>query len=296
MRIYSCSLATLAASAILLATTVGPAHAEDLDSKITEVVEIIETVAPDVGDIMIPTPLNGDFTVATEDAGVLIPQDPQTPIRITSTDPLIADIEVALPDLEASQDALQAYDGTIIYPTDNDASLAVQPFTDGSVRFLSVLENKHAPSSYDYVIEGATLELLQDGSVLVFRNGEPAGFVEAPWARDAEGRPVPTHYSITDNTITQVIEHTSGNFSYPIAADPWWNPFSWDWKKIGKVTVKGLKNCGLGALGVSTGTVGANVAINVGRSAAGKYLISIYGGPYGLIGVAAAGCVSNLIK
>ena len=43
----------------------------------------------------------------------------------------------------------------------------------------------------------------------------------APWAKDANGVAVPTHFEIQDGSVTQIINHTSGEYTYPITADPW---------------------------------------------------------------------------
>jgi hypothetical protein len=43
---------------------------------------------------------------------------------------------------------------------------------------------------------------------------------KAPWATDAAGRSVPTHYELDGDVLVQVVEHQSGEFSYPIIADP----------------------------------------------------------------------------
>ncbi|PCR98747.1 hypothetical protein [Lactococcus fujiensis] len=45
--------------------------------------------------------------------------------------------------------------------------------------------------------------------------------IEAPWAKDANGNSVSTHYIISGNTLTQVIDFDKDNF-VPIVADPNW--------------------------------------------------------------------------
>ena len=48
---------------------------------------------------------------------------------------------------------------------------------------------------------------------------------DAPWAYDANGNSVPTHFEVSGNKLTQVVEPTSET-AYPIVSDP-------DWGKIG---------------------------------------------------------------
>lgn len=63
-----------------------------------------------------------------------------------------------------------------------------------------------------------------DGSVSVI-NADPSlpdAAIAPPWAHDAAGKAVPTHYEIDGTTLVQVVEHKGGNYSYGITADPHW--------------------------------------------------------------------------
>lgn len=53
--------------------------------------------------------------------------------------------------------------------------------------------------------------------------------VAPAWAVDASGRRVPTRFQLDGDTLIQVVEHASGEFNYPIVADPWLggNLFQW---------------------------------------------------------------------
>lgn len=42
----------------------------------------------------------------------------------------------------------------------------------------------------------------------------------APWAFDANGTPVPTHYEVQGSTLVQVVDHTGAGIAYPVVADP----------------------------------------------------------------------------
>lgn len=285
-------LGSLFVSAALLAGSGGLAAADELE-KAAQVAEAIESVAPEGAALAASTETGGGLVSTVEDSSVKSPA--------TSADPVVMDAAgtqtmVTLPVLEGNATSVsQTSDNTVVYVGSEEVSLAVQPLADGSTRFLTILDGKEAAQQYEYRFEGAELDLQGDGSVLLYQEGALTGVVDVPWAKDANGLDVPTRYEIEGDALIQVIDHASGNYAYPVVADPWWNPATWQWKKIGRATVKGLKKCGLGALGISGGVVGANVAVNVGRTVAGKYLVSIYGGPYMLIGVAAAGCVGNLL-
>ncbi|WCT05801.1 hypothetical protein [Rhodococcus qingshengii] len=69
---------------------------------------------------------------------------------------------------------------------------------------------------------GGHMHVNPDGSVTVFdADGNPVSVVAAPWAYDANGTPIPTHYEIRDGQLVQVVD-TAGieNLLYPILADP----------------------------------------------------------------------------
>jgi hypothetical protein len=51
------------------------------------------------------------------------------------------------------------------------------------------------------------------------------GVIAAPWARDANGRAIPTRYEIQGTTLVQVVDHRRPGVVYPVVADP--NLFSW---------------------------------------------------------------------
>lgn len=113
-------------------------------------------------------------------------------------------------------------DGRYVVRGADGASLAVAPTAAGT-QILVGVESKDAPTSYRFGIggEGLTPRVVRGGSVeIVDRSGRIAAQVDAPWAVDAEGRRVPTRFEVRDGAITQVVDHRSGDFAYPIVADP----------------------------------------------------------------------------
>lgn len=52
--------------------------------------------------------------------------------------------------------------------------------------------------------------------------------IDASWALDANGKPVPTHYEVNGTTLTQVVEHAAGT-AYPVVADPSYWPAVISW-------------------------------------------------------------------
>ena len=276
LKSFSRTLTTCLASATLVLATAGIAQAADPDAPATDVAETISAVAPEAGEVLQAAPVADAFAAQAGPVTVVVPDDAADPVAITSTDPAAPDLTVALPDLAGVDDARQAEDGTLVYTSDADASLAVQPLADGSTRFLSVLDNENAPERYDYTFDGFDLTLQADGSVLVTDGGEPVGFVAAPWATDADGVAVPTRYEVDGSTLTQVVEHTAGGFAYPLTADPkltmtWWNTTIYFNKK--ETNTLAFVS---GGVGIVAGTIPDVTATKVVAAAGG--LLATYAG------------------
>lgn len=65
------------------------------------------------------------------------------------------------------------------------------------------------------------MTLTETGVVVITDGaGNFAGGVAPAWAKDANGNAIATHYEISGDTLTQVVDH-SGTDAYPIVADPW---------------------------------------------------------------------------
>lgn len=177
------------------------------------------------------------------------------------------------------------------------AAISLEP-TAGGLRALITIDSSLAPERYAFPISGsaARLAAVGEGSVIAYDAGGAAIATLAPaWARDATGRAVPTHYELDGTTVAQVVEHRGGGFTYGITADPWWNPLSWDWEKIGRAAVSGLTSCAGGALKGALGIGGGVVAVNVVKTGAGTFMVRAAGGPYVYVAAAAAGCITDLL-
>jgi hypothetical protein len=153
----------------------------------------------------------------------------QVDVPVDSSEPLVLDNEttgtvaVELPFADQAvisdtRDSLAEFDNA------NDSRTIPIVKTDGSVQITTILESRDAPADFPYTIttgDGGYLE--ESGRMIIVRNadGSWAAGVAPAWAVDADGRAVPTHYEIAGNTLTQVVEHKSSSFRYPIVADPY---------------------------------------------------------------------------
>ncbi|WP_162688772.1 hypothetical protein [Streptomyces sp. ICC4] len=127
--------------------------------------------------------------------------------------------------------------GTTVYPgAAPSTDLAVQATPGGGVRALAVLEDKSAPRQQRYLIglpTGAGLVKTSTGMVAaVGPDGQVLGAFATPWAKDANGKSVPTSYQVEGNTLVQSVQ-TTGATAFPVVADPWYDPSSWEnWDTI----------------------------------------------------------------
>ncbi|MWA07906.1 hypothetical protein [Streptomyces sp. BA2] len=106
--------------------------------------------------------------------------------------------------------------------------IAVQPTTDGSARALVTLKSSAAATEQRFQLDlPAGTEAIGDGQggyafVRQGGEGEPAalvGAMEAPWAKDANGKHIPTSYKLEGNTLIQSIKTNSAT-AFPVVADP----------------------------------------------------------------------------
>ncbi|WP_050800026.1 DUF2599 domain-containing protein [Streptomyces himastatinicus] len=132
-----------------------------------------------------------------------------------------APLSLSLPKGAAQRPAQPAKDGTVAYP---DAlphtDLAVRPMKR-SARVQSVLKDAAAPSEFTYPVEvpkGGRLSQGKDGSVAVMdARGKPVGGIDAPAARDANGKAVPASYRVEGNSVVQTVRHDAA--AHPVVAD-----------------------------------------------------------------------------
>ncbi|MCZ2822663.1 hypothetical protein O2V63_20185 [Modestobacter sp. VKM Ac-2977] len=112
--------------------------------------------------------------------------------------------------------------GTVVYPAHGSANVVV-PTLMGA-QMLTVVADAAAPTHYAYEIElaaGQRLALVDEGAAVLNADGTTGHLITAPWAKDANGQTVATHFEIERNTLTQVVSHTSaGAVAYPVVADP----------------------------------------------------------------------------
>ncbi len=159
--------------------------------------------------------------VATSDnVKVDVPKDLSNGVGVTANG---QEMSISLPNAGDAGKATRLSGGTVAYAGTNGSANAVVP-TDGGVQMLTTIKNASAPSRYTYrvsVPDGGKVSVVKDGRAIVTdTRGIVVMAVEVPWAKDANGVSVPTHYESDGATLTQVVDHAGGNYAYPITADP----------------------------------------------------------------------------
>jgi len=134
-----------------------------------------------------------------------------------------ADLSVGLPASHMARPAADAGLGVVSYDN-GDGSSTVPVAGLDSVQINTIIESASAPDSYSYEIglaDGGDLALTDLGSVAILDDQQDlAYYVDVPWARDANGRDVPTSYSVADGTLTQYVDLSNPSIAFPVVADP----------------------------------------------------------------------------
>jgi hypothetical protein len=216
---------------VILASTVGsPVRAEELDSSttlktladLTSTSKMADTsVLSNIGKTEVSR--SGSFTLTARNMGVAI----SLPKR--SSDSLLVESDegdflgITLPFSGSNSTAVLLTDGLVAYSNRNATVTVPIVKGDGSLQLTTVLNTVAAPETFEYQFTlppGSKIVAMGKGLALV--NGKRfIGGLAAPWAKDANGRDVPTHYEVAGTTVTQVVEHRANDFAYPIVADPW---------------------------------------------------------------------------
>lgn len=109
--------------------------------------------------------------------------------------------------------------------TSEEARAYVQSSPTG-VRLLTAIGSQSAPTEYSYSFntQPGTEAVDIGGGVLSLDqpDGTSAGMIAPAWARDAKGRDVPTHYQWDDGVLTQVVDLSRSDITFPVLADPNW--------------------------------------------------------------------------
>lgn len=218
-------LALVIAGAMIASS--GPAAAADQNSggsdadTIAESLERVESLDP----TLILDPVESSRRV--EDAEVVnigtgsveVPRRLEAGVEITGW--VSESFVIGLPLAGGASAAVKVDDGTFAYPSPRSSNTVVVSAT--GLQLLTIIDDPSAPTDFVYELaleSGQSLQKLGDGAQVIDSAGSTVVLIAPAWAKDAEGRDVPTSYSVSGNTLIQTIDHTSNPVSYPIVADP----------------------------------------------------------------------------
>ncbi|WP_280796688.1 hypothetical protein [Aurantimicrobium minutum] len=219
---------TALATAILCAVsafTAIPAHAEtNTDDVLTtsEVSSALDKAGSLVQDALPSVTTSSEAAVSTTgNVTVEVPKDLTSGVDLTGTG---LDLTIHLPNANDAAKGVKNSDGQVIYSSQEASANTVIP-TEGGVQMLTTIANSSAPERYTYEVEtapGDYFQIQEDGSAILYAaDGSLKLAVATPWATDANGQNIPTHYETDGTSLTQVIEHsTAQGIAYPVVADP----------------------------------------------------------------------------
>ena len=200
-----------------LAFTLGAATgAQAADSGVEGTAAAIEQVAPQVDTLAVERAPDGTYSAGGEGAEYLVEAPRTTAGTLELSSEAGAALGIGLPDVAAGS-AKAASDGTVVYEGAT-VDVALQALDNG-VRVQTVVAGASAPTRFAYDLGSAVPFLYADGSVVIV-SGENLVQVQVPWAFDANGTPVATHYEVDGGTLVQVVDHTARDVAYPVVADP----------------------------------------------------------------------------
>lgn len=221
------SLAVVTAAVVVLLGA-GQAQAAETEQRLdaSAAVSASQDAAPEVGELVAPEVAGDEVTaVLSDEAEVSLPVDGG---EVAVSAEGLPDLAISLPAEANVQAAEVDATGAVVYAAEStgDSAVVVEPLTTGQVSIQTVIPNADASVRYTYELGKGTSALpREDGGLSLLVTDEESGMdmlageVAAPWAFDATGAPVPTHYEVGEGSFTQVVEFTAET-AFPVVADP----------------------------------------------------------------------------
>lgn len=158
------------------------------------------------------------------DATISVPSDPAQPTT-TTTD---SGVTISLTNLSASSASHVTKGAPGIAVSDaHDGWMIASVITHTGLSNDVVINSPNAPASYSTRISlsrGQSVKSTPHGGYeVVDREGRVSAVIGAPWAEDATGAAVPTHYQLHRDVLTQVINYHQHGVALPVTADPFWS-------------------------------------------------------------------------
>ncbi|MFN3949098.1 hypothetical protein [Microbacterium sp.] len=218
------TVAAIATCVIAFSATPASAAGEIDTSDPEAVAALVREAAPDGARPVAATATEDGFDTSAGGTDTAIPIEPDQSIEVSATaGGREISASITLPaglDLAAAE-ASDA--GTVVYASESDASVAVQTLPSGDTRVQTIIPDRYATHEAAFGMDGFRAIVDDAGNAGFQQTGREGAFVpvEAPWATDAEGEPVPTHYEVRGERLVQIVTPTERTV-YPVVADPTW--------------------------------------------------------------------------
>lgn len=210
-----------------IVVTGGAVHAAEPDTVSAEeagtAISSVQESSPDLVLDSDLTPSGDSFVHQEEDGSVItVPRDAADGIVLETS--LGADVSITVPEATVVDSAVIDASDLVTYPgtTSYNTSVSV---SEGGAQFLTTIADSAAPREYTYDLmlpEGATLQVDEEsgGAIARTSEGELLLLIAPPWAVDAAGKAIDTHFKVQGHSLTQIIEHQNTSVTYPVVADP----------------------------------------------------------------------------
>ncbi|WP_449259516.1 DUF2599 domain-containing protein [Corynebacterium durum] len=195
------------------------------------------------------------FEAKLDDATIKIPQHASEGVVVTKKSGADANESITIGIGEDKQQTGQlAADGSVVYEGDN-VGKTVQATKDG-VRISTVIKSAEADTEYIHQLKlpdgakvmkaseyplsaedaekakaseavarqeqgAATANPTVDPIIIVDKNNKFLSVFAEAWAKDANGKEIPTSYEIRDGALVQKVDHKQQGVQYPVVADPY---------------------------------------------------------------------------
>lgn len=153
----------------------------------------------------------GGLAISEDNLGVIVDSNYSKPIKISVAD-------AATSNWEHDENGPQATAPSVVFQ--------VEQFSPGSAQVNVQILDKSAQEKFRFSFrqdEKLLKPKLNDfGAIdLLDLDGNFVAFILTPWAKDATGQSVATHFEVDGSVLVQVVDHLSSRYEYPIAADPY---------------------------------------------------------------------------
>jgi len=137
--------------------------------------------------------------------------------------------------------------GSVVHQPDESGAALVTRATADGFQIVAVLNDAPVVDDLTFQMdlpEGSSMNLQEDGSIALLAPSS-SGLIEVamldrPWAVDATGNPVHTHYAVNGETVTQFLD-VDAHTAFPVTADPRvrtaWYGFSVDFTRSDTIAI-----------------------------------------------------------